>query len=447
MPAYFHHLAQVNEIQPIYAACDILDASEQCILPKGQRIDREAAETLQNSSLKKEIEYCIELEQEFDTGFIKQVFTDFILSEPSLKCIYEVRDLSDKVDAAIEVFGQEKILCQKLNVLAIQLPDVFDQSFFCAWMSLAILAYENQPQARLNEAFIASLSHDLGLLHVSPDILFKESALTAEEWQSMQKHVLYSGKIIKDMTSLEKPCLRAILEHHEFIDGTGYPKGKLQQQTGPLGKLLQLLDSMNAVFRKQYKPRERTLRDMIPLIQMTTLSRGGVHSDALIALLKCTPGTEHCAIRPDLIPAAVDFLQDNAKEIESFLKITRTFSKSAGTKHKDIKILALQSTSRLISSTLASCGIINEAYMRWVEQVRDEKLEFAYRELEDVLMMTEEIKFHIRRYDRQIAMYLQQGESSMREKVLELKSKLGGIPRSKVTEEGLTAFLTGADAA
>ncbi|MFL0810206.1 MAG: HD domain-containing protein [Agarilytica sp.] len=443
MSAYLQHLAQVNDIQPVYAACDILSRDGEVLLSKGSPLDHDAAQRLANTELGKNIEYCITLEQEFDLAFITQIFITFISSDVSLNSIFELRDLNDKFEQALLAFSEEKILCQKLNILAIQLPDIFDQSFFCAWMALAILAHENQPQERLNEAFIASLSHDLGLLHISPDILFKQGPLNADEWQHMQEHVLFSVKILKEMTRQEKTCARAVIEHHEFIDGTGYPKGKLQQQTSALGKLLQLLDSLNAIYRKQYKPRNRTLRDMIPLIQMTTLSRGGVHSDALIDLLKDTPGTDHCAIHPDLIPAAVNHLQGNAEEIEAFLNITKTFTKAVGTKHKDIKVLALQSTSRLISSTLASCGIINEAYMRWIEQVRDEKLEFAYRELEDVLMMTEEIKFHVRRFDRQIALYLGKNESPLTRQIVELQKQVQAIPRSEVDEEGITAYLAG----
>ncbi len=67
-----------------------------------------------------------------------------------------------------------------------------------------------------------------------------------------------------------------------------------------------------------------------------------------------------------------------------------------------------------------------------IDQASNEKLEFAYRELEDALLMTEGFKFHIQRYRRQLPLYLAQPEpDSMHDYVKQLQSKLDAIPQGE----------------
>ncbi len=384
------------------------------------------------------------LEEEFTADSIYEILIEFVTSDPAFNELYQQRELNEKITKGIEAFCAHDTLRQTLNVLAIQLPEVFDQALFCAWMVATIMASENQPQYRLNNAFIAALSHDLGLLNIAPDILFKSEALTPAEWEKMQQHPRHSATLLKSLPNIEKESVVAVLEHHEVIDGTGYPSGKAAHKLGELGQLLYQLDSVNAIYRKHYKARKRSLHDMVPIIQMSTLSRGGIHTDALAALFNSTNATDHCAIAEEVIPSAITLVKANADIISQFVDHTTDFSKTVGTKHRDLSLLGLQNIARMIRSTLTSCGIINDAYMRWLDQVGEEKLAFAYRELEDVLLMTQEISFHIQRYQRQVAAYLSKPSSEeLSQHATNLQTQLSSIPRPETNENDLIDYLKG----
>ncbi len=444
MRAYLSHLIQVNDIQPVSARIDIVSKSGETLVTKGTNIDQSAAETIGTHPLDLPISHYITLEEQFTADTIYSLFMEFVTSDPALNELHEQRELEEKYIDCVEAFCTYDALRQTLNVLAIQLPDVFDQALFCAWMVVTIMASENQPQFRLNNAFIAALSHDLGLLNVDPNILFKTDALSSEEWVNMQQHPKHSAALLKSLPGIDKESVVAVLEHHEVIDGTGYPSGKASHQLGELGQLLYQLDSINAIYRKHYKTRQRSLHDMVPIIQMCTLSRDGIHTDALAALFNSTASTEHCTIAEEVIPSAISLVKANAEELSQFASITAEFSKTVGTKHRDLNLLGLQNIARMIRSTLSSCGIINDAYMRWLDQVGEEKLVFAYRELEDVLLMTQEIKFHIQRYHRQVAVYLSKPSTpEVSEHVANLQAELNGIPRSETNENDLIEYLQG----
>lgn len=445
MSAYITHLAQVNEIQPVYTRNIVTATDNTPVLDQGVVLDHAAAERLKQYALARPIEHSIALEGEFTVELLFELLLQSVDSDPSFTSIQQQRPLGDKLLACTQAFCEQPILLQKLNVLAIQLPDIFDQSLFCAWMSICVLAHENFSQARLNNAFIAALSHDLGLLDVSPDILFKTAPLDPEQWQAMQQHPLLGARLLKEKClGIDKETIRAVAEHHETPDGTGYPRGRFEKQLGDLGRMLYMLDSVNAIYRKHFIPRARSLHDVVPIIQMTTLSCSGVFGATLVKIMRLTSKTEHCAIEAALISPTIALIQQNAQEIQQFSDLTASFSLKVGVGHKDLGVLSLQNIAKMIRASVSSCGIINEAYMRWLELVDYEKLEFAYRELEDVLLMTQEVKFHMLRYQRQIDAYLAQAKPSpLSTEVQALKTSLNDIYSGSTAPQALIDYLNG----
>jgi len=71
---------------------------------------------------------------------------------------------------------------------------------------------------------IASLLHDVGKIGISDSILLKPASLDGEEWDNLKHHPAKGVEILKPLKYLA-PALPAILHHHEFFNGTGYPGG------------------------------------------------------------------------------------------------------------------------------------------------------------------------------------------------------------------------------
>lgn len=443
MNPYLSHLVDVNEIQPVFARIDIFDTSGNLLIKQGEMINKDSPLLDFDGPLPISIEEATELEDQFTATQIYEVLNALILSDDSFKSIYRHSPLDEEFIACIEYFCQHHTLRQKLNVLAIQIPDVFDQALFCAWLSVTVLAHEKRSQDELNHAFMAALCHDFGFLHIAPEILFKEGPLEPQEWLTIQNHPLIGRDILARVSGISEYVLTAVYEHHENFDGTGYPHGKTESELGELGVLLHLLDSVNAIYRKHFKPRQRSLNDLIPLMQMNTLSRYGNSARVLISLFKETPSTQHCTFPENLISELVQYVQSSCNRITDFVSNTKAFSQLIKNKNAEGKIKSLQHLAKNIEVTMNRCGLINDAYMRWLDQVEKEKLTFAYRELEDVLLMTQEIIFHIETYRRNIDAYIIQHEdSSIAKYVRELNKRL--TPESKnCSGTALDLFLSG----
>jgi len=99
---------------------------------------------------------------------------------------------------------------------------------------------------RLNNLVMGCTLHDIGKIGVPDSILNKPAALTDDEREKMQKHPELGLKIISEI-ELFKPAIPYIMGHHEWFDGTGYPKGLAGEDIPIEGRLLAAADTFDAI--------------------------------------------------------------------------------------------------------------------------------------------------------------------------------------------------------
>src|SRR5580693_2397661 len=96
--------------------------------------------------------------------------------------------------------------------------------------------------------------HDIGKIGIPDAILFKQGALTSEEWEVMRGHPIHGEEICRPMRSLA-PVLPIIRSHHERWDGSGYPDGLAGEEIPLLARILQVADIYDALTTaRPYKP-------------------------------------------------------------------------------------------------------------------------------------------------------------------------------------------------
>jgi putative nucleotidyltransferase with HDIG domain len=78
--------------------------------------------------------------------------------------------------------------------------------------------------ARLRELAIGGLVHDVGKLSVPNEILQKPGALTDEEYDVIKRHAELGSELVRRL-GFSTQVARLVLDHHERLDGSGYPRG------------------------------------------------------------------------------------------------------------------------------------------------------------------------------------------------------------------------------
>lgn len=103
---------------------------------------------------------------------------------------------------------------------------------------------------------VAGLLHDAGKIGVPEAILLKQGPLTDEEYKIIKGHVLISARIAEPLP-LPENVLHAISEHHEMLDGSGYPVGLAGDEISLSSRLIAVVDIYDALTSDRVY-RERT---------------------------------------------------------------------------------------------------------------------------------------------------------------------------------------------
>ncbi len=117
---------------------------------------------------------------------------------------------------------------------------------------------------------VASLLHDVGTARIENTILEKKERLTKDEFRTFSTHPLLGHEMISQHTDFDEiiPCVA--LEHHERIDGSGYPK-KTRQITWE-GQIIGLIDSYESLtYRAKTFRKRKTPYDSLSLIKKEVL--------------------------------------------------------------------------------------------------------------------------------------------------------------------------------
>jgi HD-GYP domain-containing protein (c-di-GMP phosphodiesterase class II) len=99
------------------------------------------------------------------------------------------------------------------------------------------------------------LLHDVGKMSIPHEVLNKPGALNAAEIKIMQAHVTTSVTYLEGCRDLPKGILTIAGQHHEKLDGTGYPRGLSGNKLNRLSRMASIIDVFSALTDKRvYKP-------------------------------------------------------------------------------------------------------------------------------------------------------------------------------------------------
>jgi HD-GYP domain-containing protein (c-di-GMP phosphodiesterase class II) len=114
---------------------------------------------------------------------------------------------------------------------------------------------------KLKELAVAGMLHDIGKTGVPVEILEKEGPLTEEEFDVMKKHPKFGTDRLTPCASIAYTTLEGIINHHERVDGTGYPYKLKDIQISEFGKIIAIADVYDALtstrsYRAAWEPHD-----------------------------------------------------------------------------------------------------------------------------------------------------------------------------------------------
>lgn len=215
----------------------------------GQSGDKKEEETVRDKTedLSKDTTVRSPLFDQYDRTVVllKSVFNQ-VMSGMGIS-ILEIRNQLESLLAHIEEY---KILT--FSPIAINNDDyLYHKSVMSAMSCYKLAQWNDLPKKDWMQAALAGLLHDIGNAKVDKDILNKPIKLNADESEEMKRHTTLGYQVLLKVTAINEGVKLAALQHHERVDGSGYPLGIESSNIHPYAKLVAISDIFNAMTMKR----------------------------------------------------------------------------------------------------------------------------------------------------------------------------------------------------
>jgi HD-GYP domain-containing protein (c-di-GMP phosphodiesterase class II) len=105
----------------------------------------------------------------------------------------------------------------------------------------------NLERSTLFEYVLGALLHDIGKIVIPDEVLHKPGRLTEEEFELMKKHSTFSRDILLKSGGLPEASINVAYQHHERLDGGGYPQGLTAEKLSREGRMAAVVDVYDAI--------------------------------------------------------------------------------------------------------------------------------------------------------------------------------------------------------
>ena len=146
------------------------------------------------------------------------------------------------VDELLNAITQSKEMLMILSDAYIYDEYLYHHSFQVTMYALATakeMGYSYEDQRLIG---IGAMLHDVGKLMIPSEILKKPGKLTDEEFEEMKLHTRYGFDILRNLHSVSLLVAHCAFQHHERLDGSGYPRGLKGQEIHPFAKIIGVAD-------------------------------------------------------------------------------------------------------------------------------------------------------------------------------------------------------------
>jgi len=142
-------------------------------------------------------------------------------------------------------------------------------------LAVAIGREVGMPADRVEGLGLGAQLHDIGKICVPAEILCRPGRLTAAEFEIIKSHPAMGYEVVKDV-AFPWPVAQMILQHHERLDGSGYPRGLKGDEILPEARIIAVADVVESM--TSHRPYRAGLGLDAALREVT--SKRGSHFDA-----------------------------------------------------------------------------------------------------------------------------------------------------------------------
>jgi hypothetical protein len=354
-PHYLDHVVTTSKTHSVEASEDIVSGNGIKLLAKGARIDGDTRERLLQHKLAKPLEDCVQVVGGVIPARFEPVAQALIEKHPLLRALC-ASERARPVPASLAGLSLSLPMQSLLTVYAEFKPDRLSHSVGVAMMALA-LARKLLPGEIERQRLLctAGLVHDVGELYIDPAYLDTSIRLDAQAWRHIVTHPVVGHRVLLKMVGAGPVVAEAVLQHHERLDGFGYPRSISDDAFTLDGQILAVCEWLMALVESGTAPLARAgmAARLIP----------GEFSPALLELVEAAAGSAPDTPVPlgsatplELAVPRITRLADTLRRFAESREWLAERTAEAGPELRKVMDIGLQRTLR-IQASFSSTGL------------------------------------------------------------------------------------------
>ncbi|WP_342616780.1 HD domain-containing phosphohydrolase [Rhodoferax sp. GW822-FHT02A01] len=354
-----------GERKPVLATAPIFNDKGIKVAEKGVAINADMYERLMQHRLSEPIENLVSSASTVDGKFLRETAENLFLQIPFLARMAAdagMRELLLDVVSKISLpapIAFQVTLCSEVQY------DSFIHGVQVALISAWLAKTPTSLRFDVGMAATVGLVHDLGMLHLDPVLLQPEQVLSRTLRRQLYTHPLISAMLLKRHHEFPKEAVRAVEEHHESLNGSGYPRNLAGDAISPSGRILGLAAVVAAMFSHERRAPEMRLS---VLLRMNMHRYDSVHVERVMRLLR--PDQDAANAMSLVLEDPVRRLMDIEDAIAHW---PSTLMKTPGlSKERLYGLNALAAQTAQLQRALATVGVAREQLVQIGDGIQDD---------------------------------------------------------------------------
>lgn len=169
-----------------------------------------------------------------------------LMSKINSRPLNAIDEAGSLISAMADILlGADSLVLHLISGAAKEQEGLYYHSLNVATLSMMLAKNLNLTPAQIKAVGIGALFHDIGKIKIPSQILRKTTALTGPEQNLLKLHTKYGIELVGLTDNFPLEAWPIVEQHHEYIDGSGYPKGLKEPQIDALAKIVAVVNAFD----------------------------------------------------------------------------------------------------------------------------------------------------------------------------------------------------------
>ncbi|XPV77229.1 MAG: HD-GYP domain-containing protein [Desulfovibrio sp.] len=159
---------------------------------------------------------------------------------------FDYKDAEPFADDLVQTTSRNSLAATSLAIMRYE-GDLQHHSVNVALLAGAFAHFLGLPESHIRKLILAGLFHDIGKVRISNSIWNKPGKLNDKEFAEVKLHPVIGYRLLSEQEDMDRDIAHAVLDHHEAINGSGYPNSKEGDDIHIFARVLSLVDIYDAL--------------------------------------------------------------------------------------------------------------------------------------------------------------------------------------------------------